>query len=970
MSKRFFGGILSTTKITTSGTAYTGAASGVWNIAQQSRIKQAGNWPKGQGISAPLDPTVTLITYGNQTITLTFTTPSYDGESAIISYTAIAVPNISYTSLPIIATEFAPTTYITLYGLINGISYDVYVYATNVYGSTLNYTTYFARQLPVIPNTDTYYSNTALLLTGNETNNSDLFRDASPLSNTPVLYGTPVVSTSQFVEGFASIYFNGSPSLLYYNQVFKNITTTSTAFTIEFWWYPTSTTNDGGIVLGVSNKTTRVPVIMFGANYLVSNITLVAGVSQITLNTWQHIAISSTSTSMYLFINGLLVNTTAPPTTALSNCALTIGGAYYTGYAYYSTGWVDSVRVTAGIARYTTAFTPSSVITGYNLPLPPTNVIATIGSGQSIISFTPSRFNSAAVTSYTVVSIPGQISVSGPTSPMTVNGLTNGVMYQFRVIATNINGSSTPSTPSNTIQPNPPSIPSVLTITSAVYGNTSAVVSFTLPANFGGSICTYTATSTPGNISATGSTSPVTVTGLTNGTSYTFTMVATNSTGTSTVSNTSATVIPATVPNTPTITDVTSFDHTATITFTPDSNNGGDTVSLFTVTSSPGNISATGAASPITVVGLTNGTAYTFIVTATNKAGTSVASVPSASTTPLPPIPVVTGVAISNVISTLTKSFTISWDVNPECTYQVYDSSNNILTGITTSGQTINQTTSGSVLLSTNTYTVYVRATNLKGSGNSSTVSVTIPKQVITLSLGVQPDYVSGTGTCIINSSTFASAGWDLANQSQPADVNITLSGGIVGSANPYNTALTMDFTGFHGTSTVVVNNIPGVIGYGGAGGASGSNGGSGGTGMAVNSNCAVYLGTFMQYATVTGGGGGGGGGGAYGGSGGTGLMLSGTGPYTIKYPTNFTGGGGGGSCPGYIFGGAGMPGQNNSGYGQYSAETGSVYGRMNGGSPGYPQGGYSYSFIGGTQSFVYQYNGGYAIQGTAWTQG
>jgi len=73
----------------------------------------------------------------------------------------------------------------------------------------------------------------------------------------------------------------------------------------------------------------------------------------------------------------------------------------------------------------------------------------------------------------------------------------------------------------------------------------------------------------------------------------------------------------------------------ASVSFTPPSNNGGAAISLYTVTSNPGNITATGNSSPIYIAGLTGGTSYTFTVTATNSAGTGTASTASNSITAL-----------------------------------------------------------------------------------------------------------------------------------------------------------------------------------------------------------------------------------------------------------------------------------------------------------------------------------------------
>jgi hypothetical protein len=95
----------------------------------------------------------------------------------------------------------------------------------------------------------------------------------------------------------------------------------------------------------------------------------------------------------------------------------------------------------------------------------------------------------------------------------------------------------------------PPTAPGAPTGVTAVPGNASATVNWTVPANGGSPVTSYTVTPFAGTtaltpVPVTAPATSTTVTGLTNGTAYTFVVTATNAVGTSPASSPSNAVTP------------------------------------------------------------------------------------------------------------------------------------------------------------------------------------------------------------------------------------------------------------------------------------------------------------------------------------------------------------------------------------------------------------------------------------------
>ena len=194
--------------------------------------------------------------------------------------------------------------------------------------------------------------------------------------NDLISVGTATITASTFKYGAGSIYIPGTGNYLQTTGTRYWIPTGLLTFTIEAWIYmtqlPTGATYPA--LIGDTIPTSNTMYWGFGPTptgtlqfYWFSGSTnSVAGNTVMSTSTWNHVAISVNSSTIGLFVNG--VNQTLTGTTTLTARAgtlnyLAIGQAYGGGTNGQYYGYIDDLRITQGVARYSTGtnFTLPSV---------------------------------------------------------------------------------------------------------------------------------------------------------------------------------------------------------------------------------------------------------------------------------------------------------------------------------------------------------------------------------------------------------------------------------------------------------------------------------------------------------------------------------------------------------------------------------------------------------------------------------
>ncbi len=593
-SKTAISGTSTTVTDLTNGTLYSFTVAAVNTKGTGTSSGSATATPS----TVPGAPSSLTATAGNGSISLSWSAPDSNGGATITSYT------VEYTSTEgNVTVDSISGTSTTISSLTNSTSYTFTVAAVNTNGTGTASSS--VTKDPGIPPS----APTSL--------------EATPSNGTVVLNWSAPASDGGFsVTSYTASYTSassGSGSLTDLTDTTATFESLTNGVAYSFSVVAINTKGTG-----TAATTTSTPATVPDAP---TSLTPTAGDAQVALSWTAPAWNGGASITSYTITYGTVGGQDSTSVTGIASTSTTITGlTSSTAYSF----------VVAAVNAQGTGSASSSVNATPGVPpSAPQNLAVTYGNASVDLTWdAPASDGGAAVSSYTVEYTwsGGSSSKTNITSTSTtVDSLTNGTLYTFTVVALNTYGTGTSSDPVTATPLSTPGAPSGLT---ASVQNASIGLSWSAPASNGGaSVTSYTVSYTwsGGSDSATGiSGTSTTITSLTNGTAYTFAVAAVNSEGTGTSSG-SATATPATTPGTPTDLTATSGDTSVDLSWTAPASNGGATVT-YTVTYGASTVTGITSTST-TITGLTNGTSYSFTVTAVNSQGSGAAS-SSASATP------------------------------------------------------------------------------------------------------------------------------------------------------------------------------------------------------------------------------------------------------------------------------------------------------------------------------------------------
>ena len=205
----------------------------------------------------------------------------------------------------------------------------------------------------------TAITNTSLLC---NFTNAGIFDNA--MKNDLETVGNAQISTSVKKYGTGSMYFDGSGDALYIPDT-PNLKFGTGDFTLEAWVYATATPSAqyaqiiGRTQYGSTGDWMFQITNAMKLTIYINNGFAATSTGAISLNTWTHVAATRSGSSVKLFINGTQDGSGTSSASTENNASgqYTIGADQGADAAVY-TGYIDDLRITKGVARYTANFTP------------------------------------------------------------------------------------------------------------------------------------------------------------------------------------------------------------------------------------------------------------------------------------------------------------------------------------------------------------------------------------------------------------------------------------------------------------------------------------------------------------------------------------------------------------------------------------------------------------------------------------